>query len=208
MKQYHVTNKYSPIEYKLGLFGPRLTYHSNPALFDITISLFIVTIYIRFVSPQIAVNGNYGFYCLSRPDMFVIEWGNRFFKRFEMPWVKILIKRQLKTIYNDYVTLSQNDVISLHECVKNHKELYVKTNEIWGYEFEYFVVKNTYALNLFKNNKSHNITKYEVYVDIITPIIDKSRLIFEVDSDEEIIEKIGVEILSIFINDQIDDRTK
>jgi hypothetical protein len=90
------------------------------------------------------------------------------------------------------------------------KTTHITTDEIWGCTFKYIVVKNTYAIKAFKDNPKFNKVRYEVFVDIITPNIKESRLIFETcnDSSKHIIEKIGTEILTIFISGVVDDYTK
>ena len=198
---------------KFGLFGPRLTYSTNHAICDtVIISLFFVMVYIRFKSLKLTDSGfaTYGFYCMKQPDMFIIEWGNRYLKRIEMPWTRIIVSREVKTITDGYHPVSTNDIMSLHEMVNNNSERYVKTDEIWGCTFKYIVVKNTYAIKAFKDNQKFNKVRYEVFVDIITPSIKESRLIFETynDSSKHIIEKIGTEILTIFISGVADDYTK
>lgn len=206
MKTKYITEQNSQIIFKFGLFGPRFTYYANKSSFDtLTISLFFIMIYIRFNRPHYMdniTNGNYGFYCMSKPDMFIIEWGNRLLKRIEMPWIKVIKERHLKLAEKpQYLRLFNPNVDVLFDVVESNKKLYVESNEMWGCKYEYFVIKNVYVLNMFKNHDLFRTTKYEIHVTINNlNIKDNTKLIFEIDNDEKINEAIGVRLLELFID--------
>lgn len=209
MRTKHVTEKSSQVIFKFGLFGPRFTYYANKSSFDtLTISLFFVMIYIRFNKPHYMDNiindnyGNYGFYCMSKPDMFIIEWGNRLLKRIEMPWIKVIKERHLKLAKKtQYLKLFNPNVDVLFDVIESNKELYVESNEMWGCKYEYFVIKNVYVLNMFKEQNLCRTTKYEIHVTLNNlNLKGNNKFIIEIDNDENITEDIGAHLLELFMD--------
>jgi phosphoenolpyruvate synthase/pyruvate phosphate dikinase len=139
---------------------------------------------------------------MSKPDMFIIEWGNRLLKRIEMPWIKVIKERHLKLAKKtQYLKVFNPSVDALFDVIESNKELYVESNEMWGCKYEYFVIKNVYVLNMFKEQNLCKTTKYEIHVTLNNlSIKGNTKLIFELDTDENINEAIGARLLELFID--------
>lgn len=189
MKDLTVVNS-KWIEMYFGLFGPCLTYHTSRYKDDtarLVLSLILIKMYFTLPwshrTDTYEKYGVYGFYTDGYPARIVFQWGN-FCNVYIMPWEWVCVSSILLDKNGNLFGEDFDESCGIH-------------GSLYGYEFDYYVTKNTYQRKFAKHfGNMCTMEMYGVNVTFDKEVNGCKKLNFLVPYKSLITDQIHLNILS------------
>lgn len=190
------------LEIYFGLFGPCLTYHTSGYDDDnarLVISLIFCQLYIvlpwkHATKHDYDLYATYGFYSACEPDRLIFQWGN-IYKMMVMPWVRVIVKRNLLDMHNDIVELQDYSYEAIMNELNEVRCNYVRSTTGYGYECEYFVVRQITRPKLFQKVAWFDKISYEVNTTFNKAFYGSNGLSFTTNTNIAIPEQIELQMM-------------
>ena len=196
-------------ELYFGLFAPCIMFYkngyNNTNRLEISLILFKIYLSLNSTERDDYDVSMYGFYFKSNPSTFIYIW-NGHSKSFLMPWVNVLVKRQLLTV-NDIIFLRDNECLSLAEIKdlmqdKEIAELCTRYYQCGENKYKYYVTYIVKRPVIFKNIKWFNIFDnelFEIYVTLDEPLPTHNFTHFKMSTKHNIVlqYQINIELASM-----------
>ena len=169
------------VEIYVGLFGPALTYHTSG--YDggnarLVVSLILLEFYFTLpwchkTNPRHEFYSEYGFYTATEPDRIILRWGDHY-KGLYMPWNRVCVKMRPVDVDGNVI---EEDRVHDSEFVNSWC---VRTDCLHGYEFDYWIAKNTMRPRVFKRCGLFDKDVYEVHVTFKSDLCGHKSLRFPI----------------------------
>lgn len=193
-------------ELYFGLFAPCIMFYkngyNNTNRLEISLILFKIYLSLNNTERDDYDVGMYGFYFKSDPSAFICIWNGRS-KSFLMPWVNVLVKRQLLTV-NDIIFLTDNECLSLVESRelmqdKEIAELCTRYYQYGDIKYKYYVTYIVKRPVLFKRFKLFDSESFEIYTTLNEPLPNHSFTHFKMSTKHNIVlqYQINIELASM-----------
>ena len=194
MKHIKTLLRNTRLDIELGVFGPALSYHTSWFKHDnarLVISLIFIKLYLTLPWTHYSTTyeqiGIYGFYSEQDPARIIFYWGD-FVWRWIMPWEWMCTKRVLIDDSNNPLYPIINDDEISDVCIQH--------NCLYGYEFDFYITRNTYRPNCTKKWDWFEKQMYEVNVTFKNKLNGHKRLRFVTPQNILILDQIGLYILA------------
>lgn len=196
-------------ELYFGLFAPCIMFYkngyNNTNRLEFSLILFKIYLSLNSTERYDSDISMYGFYFKSNPSTFIYIW-NGHSKYFLMPWVNVLVKRQLLTS-NNIIFLRGNECLSLAESRallqdKEIAELCTRYYQYGDIKYKYYVTYIVERPAIFKNIKwlkLFDTDSFEIYTTLAEPLPNHNFTHFKTNAKHNIAlqHHINVEIASM-----------